>query len=152
LKIALVAVGVLFLFGVIAIGSMYHAARRYVKLAEENAKKPKHMALNRGRIEGARNSKSPYFAFTLERENGKIAFIAFRIVNGDMATVEFSEPPGLGDASHCGYGRFQAVCGSNQPRPNSRSFPGERGKIQRNRVIQDDSFTTAVRLSKGQTK
>jgi hypothetical protein len=97
-------------------------------------------AVNREGIEGARYSKVPYFSFTMERENGKITCTAFRIANR------------LGNPSHCGHGRFQAVCGARQFRPESRSFPGGRGKSQRSRVSHHDSSTTVVRLSKGQTK
>jgi hypothetical protein len=212
LKIVLVAVGVLFLFGVIAVGGIYYTALRYVKLPEEAtcisagdvankiheaAKRPSHgssernpdgcvllsndeasaiwgleverldgkpndpesserreyfvkpetadenveetkqaaaviangskidanqlapdsiymfKAVNRAGREGARNSKAPYFAFTVEHENGRLG-------HGDMATGGSSEPLGVGDLNHCGLGGFRMT-----------------------------SSTTVVRLSKG---
>jgi hypothetical protein len=107
-------------------------------------------SVNRGGI-GA-----PCFAFTVERENGKIACTAFsianRLGNDDMATGGCSEPLSASDPSNCGHSRFQAVCGAKQLRPDSLSLPGDRGKSQRNRVLQDSSSPTVVRLSKGQTK
>jgi hypothetical protein len=38
-------------------------------------------ALNRGVSEGARNGEAPYFAFTVERENGRIACTAFKVAD-----------------------------------------------------------------------
>lgn len=63
-------------------------------------------ALNRAVIEGARNGEAPYFAFTVERENGKIACTAFKIADrlggGDIATGGFPESLCVGDSAIMG--------------------------------------------------
>lgn len=60
--------------------------------------------LNRGAIEAARNGDAPYFGFTVERENGKIAFSAFQIANrlggGDIG--QSPEPLDIGDKAAMG--------------------------------------------------
>jgi hypothetical protein len=207
LKIVLIVVGVLFVFGVLAIGGIYYTARSYVKLAEnvtgvsagdvvstirdaanhtsggasghnrdgcallskeeasailgleveridgkpnehesgehcdyfvkpetieENAEKLKQAAaaipsdtktdanqlppgaidmiktMQRGVIEAARNGEAPYFAFTVERENGKLACSAFKIANrlggGDLVDGGAPEPLGVGDQAVMGMG------------------------------------------------
>ncbi len=60
--------------------------------------------LNRGVIEGASNGEAPYFGFTVERENGRIAFNAFQIASrlgtGDVG--QSSEPLEIGDQAAMG--------------------------------------------------
>ena len=207
LKIVLIVVGVLFVFGVLAVGGIYYTARSYVKLAEnvtgvnagdvvnsireaanhpaergsgpkrdgcallskdeasailglevervdgkpneqesgehcdyfvkpgtieENTEKLKQAAdaipkdaktnadqlppgaidmikaMHRGVIEGARNGEAPYFAFTVERENGKIACSAFRLADrlGGGAIMDGANPEPLrvGDQAVMGMG------------------------------------------------
>jgi hypothetical protein len=233
LKIVFIAVGVLFIFGAIAVAGMYYTARRYVRVAEnitginagdvvstirdaakhpsdgssgskrdgcallskeeasailgleveridgkpndhesaehcdyfvkpgsveENAEKLKRAAaaipndptsgtnglpqesidmlkaLNRGAIEGARNGEAPYFAFTVERENGKISCAAFKIANklggGDIATNGSSESLGVGDYSIMGMAdsRLCVVQGHNAVTLDLTQVTGARPK------------------------
>jgi hypothetical protein len=205
LKVVLIGIGVLFVFGAIAVGGMYYTARRYVKFAEdatgisagdvaktirdaahhpsegsprrkrdgcallskdeasailgieveridgtpndhesgehcfyfvkpgsieENAEKVKRAvaeipndpkgdpnqlppesidmikAANRGLMEGVSNGEAPYFAFTVERENGKLACAAFKIANrlggGDIATGGSPQQLDVGDQAIMG--------------------------------------------------
>jgi hypothetical protein len=60
-------------------------------------------SLARGAVEAARNGEAPYFSYTVERENGRIAFTAFgltdRLSYADMSTAsgKSAEPIGVGD-------------------------------------------------------
>ena len=63
--------------------------------------------MHRGVIEGASNGEAPYFGFTVERENGKLAFTAFqmadRLGGGDLSGGgSASEPLGVGDKAAMG--------------------------------------------------
>jgi hypothetical protein len=60
--------------------------------------------LNRGVIEGARNGEAPYFAFTVERENGKLAFTAFQMADRLGGGSSASDPIGIGDKAALGIG------------------------------------------------
>lgn len=91
-------------------------------------------ALNRGVIEGARNGEAPYFAFTVERENGKIVCTAFKIANklggGDIATNGWSESLGVGDYSIMGMAdsRLCVVQGHNAVTLDLTQVTGARPK------------------------
>jgi hypothetical protein len=62
--------------------------------------------MNRGVIEGARNGEAPYFGFTVERQNGKLAFTAFqmadRLGSGGLGRGSASEALGVGDKASMG--------------------------------------------------
>jgi hypothetical protein len=64
----------------------------------------------RGTVEAARNGEAPYFGYTVERENGKLAFTAFGIADrlgyGDLSTAsgKGAEPLGVGDQAKLGIG------------------------------------------------
>jgi len=63
--------------------------------------------MHRGVIEGARNGEAPYFRFTVERENGKIACTALQLADklggGDLAGG-VHEPLDVGDRATMGMG------------------------------------------------
>ena len=61
----------------------------------------------RATIEAARNGEAPYFAFTVERENGKIALQGFKLADrlggGDLVSGgAASAPLGVGDQAVMG--------------------------------------------------
>lgn len=65
--------------------------------------------LSRGAVEAARNGEAPYFGFTVERENGKIAFNAFQMAGqlsgvAAVSDAEASVPLDVGDRAAMGIG------------------------------------------------
>ncbi len=64
--------------------------------------------MHRGVIEAAGNGEAPYFGFTVERENGKLACTALGIANrlggGDLVNGGTAEPLGVGDQAVMGMG------------------------------------------------
>lgn len=86
----------------------------------------------RGATDAARNGEAPYFAYTVERENGKLAFTAFGIADrlglGNLSKV--SEPLGVGDQSALGMGesRMCIVKGNTALTLDLSQVTGGRGK------------------------
>ena len=65
--------------------------------------------LSRGMAEGIGNGDAPYFGFTVERENGKIAFTAFQMAGrlsgvAAVSDAEASVPLNVGDRAAMGIG------------------------------------------------
>jgi hypothetical protein len=75
---------------------------------------------SRGVVEGAGNGEAPYFTFTVERENGKIAFSAFQVAGrlsgvAAVSDAEASVPLDVGDqaAMEIGDSRLCVVKGNS---------------------------------------
>jgi uncharacterized membrane protein len=91
-------------------------------------------AANRGLMEGVGNGEAPYFAFTVERENGKLACAAFKIANrlggGDIATGGSPQQLDVGDQAIMGMAdsRLRVVQGQSAVTLDLSQVTGARPK------------------------